>query len=84
MLTRAFLFRALINLDSAGSGGREVLFQSGPNHPWLMKYYREVPHPFATSMGEEIFQADLIPSDTDFRIFRDYGGVPGNYKNKFN
>ncbi|XP_037955885.1 endoplasmic reticulum metallopeptidase 1 [Teleopsis dalmanni] len=69
--------KALINLDAAGSGGREVLFQSGPKHPWLMRYYREVPHPFATTMGEEIFQAGLIPSDTDFRIFRDYGGVPG-------
>ncbi|XP_060653125.1 endoplasmic reticulum metallopeptidase 1 isoform X2 [Drosophila nasuta] len=69
--------KALINLDSAGSGGREILFQSGPNHPWLMKYYRQVPHPFATTLGEEIFQAGYIPSDTDFRIFRDYGGVPG-------
>uniref|UniRef100_A0A1I8NNC2 FXNA-like protease n=1 Tax=Stomoxys calcitrans TaxID=35570 RepID=A0A1I8NNC2_STOCA len=69
--------KALINLDAAGSGGREVLFQSGPEHPWLMRYYRKVPHPFATSMGEEIFQAGIIPSDTDFRIFRDYGGVPG-------
>lgn len=54
-----------------------MLFQSGPEHPWLMRYYRDVPHPFATSMGEEIFQAGIIPSDTDFRIFRDYGGLPG-------
>ncbi|KAH8300218.1 hypothetical protein KR044_011636, partial [Drosophila immigrans] len=69
--------KALINLDSAGSGGREILFQSGPNHPWLMDYYRKVPHPFANTLGEEIFQAGYIPSDTDFRIFRDYGGVPG-------
>uniref|UniRef100_A0A1A9W2G5 FXNA-like protease n=1 Tax=Glossina brevipalpis TaxID=37001 RepID=A0A1A9W2G5_9MUSC len=69
--------KALINLDAAGNGGREILFQSGPQHPWLMKYYRQVSHPFATCSAEEIFQAGLIPSDTDFRIFRDFGGVPG-------
>ncbi|KAH8400960.1 hypothetical protein KR009_002177, partial [Drosophila setifemur] len=70
--------KALINLDSAGAGGREILFQGGPNHPWLMRHYKQSSmHPFATTMAEEIFQADLIPSDTDFRIFRDYGPVPG-------
>ncbi|XP_005177924.1 endoplasmic reticulum metallopeptidase 1 isoform X1 [Musca domestica] len=70
--------RALINLDSAGSGHKEILFQSGPNHPWLMKYYSKyAKRPYATSIAEELFQANIIPSDTDFRIFRDYGHVPG-------
>ncbi|XP_055917715.1 endoplasmic reticulum metallopeptidase 1 isoform X1 [Eupeodes corollae] len=70
--------KALINLDACGNGGKEVLFQSGPKHPWLMRYYREnAVHPYASTMAEEIFQAKLIPSDTDFRIFREFGGVPG-------
>ncbi|XP_075168829.1 endoplasmic reticulum metallopeptidase 1-like isoform X2 [Haematobia irritans] len=70
--------RALINLDSAGSGHKEILFQSGPNHPWLMKYYNGyAKRPYATSVAEELFQANIIPSDTDFRIFRDFGKVPG-------
>ncbi|XP_032590409.1 endoplasmic reticulum metallopeptidase 1 isoform X2 [Drosophila grimshawi] len=70
--------KALINLDSAGNGGREILFQSGPNHPWLMKSYRRaIKHPFASTMAEEMFQHNFIPSDTDFRIFRDHGAVPG-------
>ncbi|XP_054738883.1 endoplasmic reticulum metallopeptidase 1 [Anastrepha obliqua] len=70
--------KAVINLDSAGSGGREILFQSGPNHPWLVKYYKQsVPRPFATTIAEELFQNNFIPSDTDFRIFRDHGKLPG-------
>lgn len=70
--------RAVINLDSAGNGGREILFQSGPNHPWLMKYYcKSISYPFASTIAEEMFQSNFIPSDTDFRIFRDYGKLPG-------
>ncbi|XP_030388603.1 endoplasmic reticulum metallopeptidase 1-like [Scaptodrosophila lebanonensis] len=70
--------KALLNLDSGGCGGRELLFQGGPNHPWLMSHYKKsARHPFATTMAEEIFQAGIIPSDSDFRIYRDFGPVPG-------
>ncbi|KAH8297368.1 hypothetical protein KR044_010979, partial [Drosophila immigrans] len=70
--------KAVINLDAAGSGGREILFQTGPSHPWLANYYKKgAKHPFATTLAEEIFQAGLIPSDTDYRIFVQYGDIPG-------
>ncbi|GAB0089652.1 endoplasmic reticulum metallopeptidase 1 [Sergentomyia squamirostris] len=70
--------KAFLNLEAAGSGGREMVFQAGPRHPWLMNHYRKTaPHPYASTMAEEMFQAELIPSDTDYRIFRDYGRIPG-------
>nr|XP_014096897.2 endoplasmic reticulum metallopeptidase 1-like isoform X1 [Bactrocera oleae] len=70
--------KAVINLDSAGSGNRELLFQSGPNNPWLIGIYRKsVKRSYASTFAEEIFQAGIIPSDTDFRIFRDFGKLPG-------
>ncbi|XP_017835549.1 endoplasmic reticulum metallopeptidase 1-like [Drosophila busckii] len=68
--------KALVNVEGGGSGGREVLFQTGPNHPWLVKYYKQnAKHPFATTLAEELFQTGIIPSDSDFTIFKKY--MPG-------
>ena len=51
---------------------------SGPEHPWMIQTYaKHVPHPFASVMGQEVFESGIIPSDTDFRIYRDYGNIPG-------
>lgn len=51
---------------------------TGPEHPWLVAAYAEsVSHPFGSVIGQEFFELGLIPSDTDFRIFRDFGQIPG-------
>lgn len=40
-------------------------------------YQKAVPHPNGQVAAEELFHLGLVPSDTDFRIFRDYGHIPG-------
>lgn len=70
--------RAVINLEAAGSAEKEIVFQAGPGNSFLINHYkRSVPHPAAHSFAEEIFQSNLIPSDTDYRLFRDFGHIPG-------
>lgn len=70
--------KMFMNLDSSGSSGREMLFQVTPNSEWLLDLYgKAVVHPYALVTVQELFSAGLIPSTTDFQIFRDFGHIPG-------
>ena len=70
--------KAFVNLEAAGSGGKEILFQAGPNNPWLVEeYVKSVPFPFGASVADDVFKSGIIPSDTDYKIFRDFAHIPG-------
>jgi Zn-dependent M28 family amino/carboxypeptidase len=67
--------QAYINLESIGSSGTPVLFETGPANAWIVSpWARRAPHPRGGSYALEIYQR--LPNDTDFSILATRG-VPG-------
>lgn len=45
------------------------MFQTGPSNPWLARAWaNHAPYPHGSSIGQDLFQSGVIPSDTDFRF----------------
>ncbi|CAI8616987.1 unnamed protein product [Vicia faba] len=67
---------AFINVEASGTGGPDLVCQSGPSS-WPSNVYAEAAmYPMATSAAQDVFP--IIPGDTDYRIFsEDYGDIPG-------
>lgn len=68
--------RAFINLEAAGAGGRELLFQTGSDE-LALAYARGAKYPHGSIIGQELFQSGVLPADTDYRVYRDFGDVAG-------
>lgn len=67
--------RTYINLESTGSTGPVMLFETGPGNAWLVApWARKAPHPRGGSFALEIYKR--LPNDTDFSILRRHD-VPG-------
>ncbi|KAH6874322.1 hypothetical protein BKA70DRAFT_1350465 [Coprinopsis sp. MPI-PUGE-AT-0042] len=67
--------RAVINLEAAGTTGRELLFQATSQQ--MIEAYSKVPRPYGTVFAHDIFSSGIILSDTDFRQFEQYMDITG-------
>jgi hypothetical protein len=67
--------RAYLNVESIGSAGVPVLFETGPGNGWLTAAWaRHAPHPRGGSYAIEIYKR--LPNDTDFSIVKTQD-IPG-------
>ncbi|KAK1271720.1 hypothetical protein QJS04_geneDACA012639 [Acorus gramineus] len=67
---------AFINIEASGSGGPDLVCQSGPGSWPSVVYAQSAVHPMAQSAAQDVF--GIIPGDTDYRIFaNDVGSIPG-------
>ncbi|XP_049880986.1 endoplasmic reticulum metallopeptidase 1-like isoform X2 [Pectinophora gossypiella] len=67
---------AVINLEASGMNGKPNIFQASDPR-LLAAYERVVTRPSGQSIGQFLFLTGIIPSDTDFRIWRDFGNYRG-------
>ena len=83
--------RAVVNLEAAGTAGREILFQATSEQ--MIDAYSHVPRPYGTIFAHEIFSSGIILSEyvaqymsnlsysrfysTDFRQFELYLNITG-------
>ena len=71
---------AFVNFEAMGSGGPHRLFRAtsgGSSRALLRLWSMGVSRPSGAAVASDAFNSGFIRSDTEFRIFRDDGDVPG-------
>ncbi|XP_010314171.1 uncharacterized protein [Solanum lycopersicum] len=67
---------AFIDVEASGTGGLDLVCQSGPGSWPSYVYAQSALYPMANSAAQDIF--GIIPGDTDYRMFaQDFGDIPG-------
>ncbi|XP_047981565.1 endoplasmic reticulum metallopeptidase 1 isoform X1 [Salvia hispanica] len=67
---------AFIDIEASGTGGFDLVCQSGPGSWPSSVYAQSAIYPMANSAAQDVFGA--VPGDTDYRMFAtDYGDIPG-------
>jgi Peptidase family M28 len=61
----------VLNLESRGSTGPAIMFETSAGNAALISRYGRVPEPVGTSFAVEVYRR--LPNDTDFTPFREAG-----------
>lgn len=62
----------VINFEGRGNAGPSNMFEVNSNNGWVInEYAKSVAHPFANSLGYEIYKK--LPNGTDFSPFKEVG-----------
>ena len=74
----------VINFEGRGNSGPSNMFEVNPQNGWAInEYAKSAAHPFANSLGYEIYKK--LPNGTDYTLFKDAGitGLNNAYINGF-
>lgn len=64
--------KAAVNMDSRGTSGLSLMFETGAANRWLMNLYaHSIDHPLTNSFYYVIYK--LLPNNTDFTVFKSAG-----------
>ncbi len=70
--------RAAVNVDTRGTSGPSLMFETGADNAWLMRLYAaSVAHPATSSFY--YFGYKQLPNDTDFTVFKKAGITGFNF-----
>ena len=64
--------KAAVNMESRGTSGPSLMFETGTANTWLMHLYRSaIARPLTNSLYYVVYR--LLPNDTDFTVFKAAG-----------
>ncbi|ODV82454.1 putative zinc metalloprotease [Suhomyces tanzawaensis NRRL Y-17324] len=64
-----------LNLEGTGAGGKAFLFR-GTDYG-IVNHFKKVRYPYGNSIFQQGFDNGLIHSETDFKIYKENGGIRG-------
>ena len=64
-----------LNLEGTGAGGKAMLFR-GTDYG-IVNHFKNVRYPYGTSLFQQGFNNRLIHSETDYKVYKEQGGLRG-------